>query len=213
MDRFFSTDMPSGQFLRNVLLFSLAGLLPVLAVYVLLSPGFAPALTQGGPALRRFLRQVLTNGVPVVVIVNYVGFFLFALSHQRTGPRRDPVLFIGVDIAVRLTLFFALHVVIYIMSADWFGSFGGNRSTALRVVAPTLARSALFENVSGVYLYATMVSAVPLYASAAKRSPVLRRAAGIFPGQTGPIVIAVLIFVAVAVFLTALASAVVRLQA
>ena len=105
MDRFFSTDMPSGQFLRNVLLFSLAGLLPVLAAYIFLSPGFAPALAQGGPALRRFLRQVLTNGIPVVVIVNYVGFFLFALSHQLSGPRRDPALFIGVDIVVRLTLF------------------------------------------------------------------------------------------------------------
>lgn len=81
LERYFSTRMPGMQFLRNVLLFSLAGLLPVLVFYVALSPGFATALADGGPTLKRFLRQVLTNGLPVVVMVNYVGFFLFALSH------------------------------------------------------------------------------------------------------------------------------------
>ena len=55
----------------------------MLVLYIALSPGFTTALAGGGPALGRFLRQVLTNGLPVVVMVNYVGFFLFALSHER----------------------------------------------------------------------------------------------------------------------------------
>ena len=82
MDRFFSISMPAAQFVRNVLLFSFAALLPVLLFYVLLAPGFAPALAAGGPALMRLLRQVATNGLPVVFAVNYVSFFLFAMTRR-----------------------------------------------------------------------------------------------------------------------------------
>ena len=38
--------------------------------------------------------------------------------------------------------------------------------TALRVVAPTLARAATFENLSGVYLYATLLASLPAQAQA-----------------------------------------------
>lgn len=204
--------MPVLQFVRNVLLFSLAGLLPVLALYVLLSPGFASALADGGPSLRRFLRQVLTNGLPVVVMVNYVGFFLFALSHERAESGRDPGTYIVVDFFSRLGLFVGLHALIYVVSADWYGSFGGSRATALRVVAPTLARSALFENISGVYLYATLVSAIPLYVSAVRRSARLAPVVRFFPEPIGPVAFALLIFAAEAICLTALATVIVRLQ-
>lgn len=192
--------------------FSLAGLLPVLIFYVALSPGFATALADGGPALRRFLRQVLTNGLPVVVIINYVGFFLFALSRERPGTCRDPAIYIVVDFFSRLGLFIGLHALIYVVSADWYGSFGGSRATALRVVAPTLARSALFENISGVYLYATLISAIPLYVSAVRRSSRLAPVARVFPAPIGPIAIAFLIFAAGAVCLTALAGGFMNLQ-
>ncbi|SFD61166.1 hypothetical protein [Salipiger profundus] len=148
MDRFFSISMPAAQFVRNVLLFSFAALLPVLLFYVLLAPGFAPALAAGGPALMRLLRQVATNGLPVVFAVNYVSFFLFAMTKQPKAGSRDTAFFVLVDVLLRALLFPGLHVLIYVLSADWFGSFGGNRSTALAVVSPTLARSAFFENIS-----------------------------------------------------------------
>lgn len=213
LERFFSTRMSGMQFLRNVLLFSLAGLLPILVFYVVLSPGFATALADGGPALKRFLRQVLTNGLPVVVVINYIGFFLFALSHESSGGGRDPGTYIVVDFFSRIGIFVVLHATIYAVSADWYGAFGGSRTTALRVVAPTLARSALFENISGVYLYATLVSAIPLYASAVRRSTRLAPVIRFFPEPIGPAAFALLIFLAVAVCLTALASVFVRLQA
>lgn len=184
----------------------------MLALYVLLSPGFASALADGGPSLRRFLRQVLTNGLPVVVMVNYVGFFLFALSHERAESGRDPGTYIVVDFFSRLGLFVGLHALIYVVSADWYGSFGGSRATALRVVAPTLARSALFENISGVYLYATLVSAIPLYVSAVRRSARLAPVVRFFPEPIGPVAFALLIFAAEAICLTALATVIVRLQ-
>lgn len=199
------------RFLRNVLLVSIAGLIPPLALFVFLSPGFATALSQGGPALLRFLRQVLTNGLPVVFAINYVGFFLYALSKQ-TERRGDPVSFVAIDVLVRLSLFFCLHALIYVLSADWYGSFGGDRMTAISVVAPTLARSAYFENVSGVYFYATFVSAMPLYVTAIKQSKMFRKAVEPLPSVVGPLILAAAMFAATAVLITILALAIMRVQ-
>jgi hypothetical protein len=204
--------MPGVQFLRNVLVFSLAGLLPVLALYVALSPGFAPALMEGGPSFRRFARQVMTNGLPVVFVVNYVGFFLFALSRRTSAKERDPSVYLVLDLIGRLTLFVGIHAVIYVLSADWFGSFGGSRTTALRVVGPTLAQSALFQNISGVYLYATLVSALPLYPSVIGRSRRLRPLAALVPLGMGAALLSVCWFLLAVALLTAGAKFLVVLQ-
>ena len=212
MHRFFSTDMPGTRFLRNVLIFSLAGLLPVLLLYVFLSPGFFSVLIEGGPALRRFLRQVLTNGLPVVFVTNYVGFFLFALSQEAPANKRDPAFYLVLDLPVRVLLFLFLHALIYVISADWFDSFGGSRATALRVVGPTLARSALFENISGVYLYATLVSALPLYVSAIETSLHLRPLVRRVPLGLGAVMIAAIWFLLVVSLLTMSARFIVYLQ-
>ena len=109
MQRFFSTKMPGVTFVMNVLIFSLIGLLPVLLVYVMRAPGFASALMDSGPALSRFLRQVLTNGLPVIFIVNYVGFFLFAVLNAKDTNSRDPAVFILFDVITRVALFLVLH--------------------------------------------------------------------------------------------------------
>ena len=212
MHRFFSTDMFATQFLRNVLLFSLVGLIPVLLLYVYLSPGFASSLVEGGPSLRRFLRQVVTNGLPVVFVTNYIGFFLFALSQDERPNKPDPGLFVLIDLPLRVFVFLALHAIIYVFSADWFGSFGGSRATALSVVAPTLARSALFENISGAYLYATLVSAFPLYVSTIRRSEHLRWIVAQIPFRFGPSLFASIWFALVVLALTQVASAVVHWQ-
>ncbi len=204
--------MSSAQFLKNVLLFSLAALLPILLIYILLAPGFAPALAAGGPALVRFLRQVVTNGLPVIFVANYVSFFLFALTQQPDSKHRDPAVFVLLDMSIRVVLFLGLHALIYVLSADWFGSFGGSRGTALSVVAPTLARSAFFENISGVYLYATMVSALPLYVSAIKQSSSLRPLVGLFPQKTGVVVFALLTLLLAVVSLTLVAELIAHLQ-
>jgi hypothetical protein len=212
MERYFSIEMPGVLFLRNVLLFSLAALAPVLVLYVLLAPGFAPALAAGGPALGRFLRQVVTNGLPVVFAVNYVSFILYALTQRPAGGHRDPAVFLLLDLVVRVFLFLGLHALIYVFSADWFGSFGSSRATALSVVAPTLARSAFFENISGVYLYATMVSALPLYVSAIKQSASLRPLVGLFPQKSGVAVLALLTLLLAVVSLKLIAELIAHLQ-
>ncbi|KAJ01725.1 hypothetical protein [Sulfitobacter mediterraneus] len=211
MESYFSLDMSGIRFLRNVLLFSIAGLIPPLALFVFLSPGFAAALSQGGPALLRFLRQVLTNGLPVVFVINYVSFFLYASSKQQ-GRRGHPVALVATDILARLALFFGLHAMIYILSADWYGSFGGSRLTAISVVAPTLSRSAFFENISGVYFYATLVSAVPLYVSAFTRLRTQKDPKESMPSCAVSIAFAIAMFASTGVLLTVLSETVTRFQ-
>lgn len=212
MQRLFSLDLPFSRFVWNVFLVSLGGLVPLLMLYIALTPDFARHLAGGGPALWRFLRQVLTNGVPVVLVVNYAGFFLYAKTQRERNAYRNPVPILALDVSVRIATFILLHVLIYVLSADWFGSFGGSRATALRVVAPTLARSAFFENISGVYLYATLVSAIPLYVSAIQ-GWLSKWGSGAGPRSRGiAAVLSILVFGAVVALLTGIASVVTALQ-
>ena len=213
MHRLFSLELPFTRFLRNVVLVSIAALMPVVLLYVATRPGFGAMILDGGPALSRFLRQIITNGLPVVFIVNYISFFLFAWMNTGSRAKRDPALVVLVDIIARLVAFMLLHALIYVLSADWFGSFAGSRITALSVVAPTLARSALFENISGAYLYATLVSALPLYVGAVERSALFGILARRFPRKSGPFIIAMALFIVFVLILSGIAALTVQLQA
>lgn len=148
----YSPELPFGRFLRNVVVLSIAGILPFLLAYVLTTPSFTMMLVTNTTALGRFLRQIMTNGFPVVVLVNYLGFVFTYVALKQTGHSR--VRSILSDSFLRGVIFLGAHVLVYVFSADLFGSFGGDRRTALSVVGPTLERSFLFENISGVYLYA-----------------------------------------------------------
>lgn len=177
-----------------------------LTLFVVTTPGFGSMLVGGGYPLSRFLRQVVTNGLPIVFILNYVSFFLFARIMAKPRPSYGISLVFMVDLPVRAVGFITLHAVIYVFSADLFGSFGGSRETALRVVAPTLVRSVFFENISGAYLYATLASALPLYVAAIETSDKLAGFARKLPGRSGNLLIAVAFFVFSVLALTAFAA-------
>jgi len=157
----FSLNLPFGLFCLNLTLLSILSLLPFLVFFVALTPDFAKILVTNTTALSRFSRQVVTNGLPVIFFINYIGFIAANRVLQNTS--RPALRHIALDISARAVAFVALHVLVYVLSADWFGSFGGDRRTALLVVGPTLERSFLFENISGVYLYALLPGAVFTY--------------------------------------------------
>jgi hypothetical protein len=208
LDRHFAIDMPFWRFALNTLIASCLSLAPLMLLYVALTPGFGSMLLDGGPQLRLFLRQVAANGLPIVFVVNFVGFFLYAALVGRTRSAQAAALALVIDPVARIVVFVALHAAIYVAAARWFGSFGGDGWRALQVVGPTLARSAAFGNVSGVYLYATLVSALPLYAAAVER---------LLGGSTRPgaqavaIAAALLLFAAIALVLTGLTALLGRL--
>jgi hypothetical protein len=170
-ERHFGAAVPLGRRVLNVWSVSCASLLAVLLVYVAATPGFWTSLAAGGPGLHLLLRQVLTNGLPVVFLVNLAGFLVFG-GVARSGAGLAGL---ALDLPIRAGLFLGLHALIYAGSARIFGSFGGDPVQALGVVGPTLARSAAFGNLSGVYLYASGISLVALVALAVR------------PAEAGPV--------------------------
>ncbi|WP_162848123.1 hypothetical protein [Litoreibacter halocynthiae] len=134
---------------------------PFLLIYIGLSPGLGAMLIANEAALARFMRQVLTNGIMMVFAINYVGFFAF--SHFQRQGKGNSLRHLLADVLSRSLLFVALHAIIYVMSADLFASFGGNRKAALQVIGPTLERAFFFKNLSGVYLYSALPGAFVCY--------------------------------------------------
>ncbi len=150
-----------------------------------------------------------------------MSFFLYALSAAKHGEGAVLAQVLLIDPPARVILFILLHGLVYFISADWFGSFGGDRMQALRVVGPTLVRSAFFENISGVYLYATLVSALPLYTSVIDRGlencdscPAwIHLFVSKLPGKFGPFLLALVLFGGVTLMITSAAWLIVMLQA
>jgi hypothetical protein len=195
IDRHFSRNMPFTRFVLNVLLYSCLALLPFLILYISLRPGFWSSLIADPLARDLLLRQVLTNGLPVVYLINHVGFALYAGSAGREG---GALRAFAIDVPTRIMLFFVGHAAIYAGSARIFGSFGGDAMQALGVVGPTIAGSASFGNLSSVYLYATAISAYPLFIAAMRQSadaqPKFFRP--LVSGRRGPWVLSALFVVA-----------------
>lgn len=224
MQPYQTTKMPFRQFALATGIISLLWLVGLLTLYVLGTQGFAGHLLGSGDALARFLRQVITNGLFIVFIINYLSYFLHAFHADQFGIDRIPLTRILLDLPIRIALFMALHALVYVLSADWFGSFGGDRAQALRVVAPTLARSPFFENLSGVYFYAIVFSAIPLYVPALERAAQHLQKRGarhgaqwVKPTATMPNLLrkaffTVVITLAHAILLASLAAAITRLQ-
>jgi hypothetical protein len=161
LNKFFNLDLPFARFCWNVLVFSALSLFPFLIIYIVLSLGLGTMLLTNETALVRFMRQVLTNGVTVVFAINYAGFFSLALFQQQRV--RNSLHHLLLDVLARALLFVALHALIYVLSADLFASFGGDRGVALQVIGPTLKRAFLFENISGAYLYSILPGAFIAY--------------------------------------------------
>lgn len=207
VERHLTPELPAARFVANVALVSIAGLVPALALYVSLTPGFAAHLRGSEGALGAFLRQVATNGLPVVIALNYVSFTLLARVRAETTGLGGIV---ALDFAARTGLFVALHAAIYAGSAVLFGSFGGDPARGLAVVAPTLVAAAGFGNLSGVYLYAGLVGALPLHMALTESAA--RRAGRGPPTRAASLLLAIAIFGAQALALTLTARLLAALQ-
>lgn len=166
MDRYFHPGITFFKMLKNTLLFSVASLILLLALYMSLVPGFFNSIWNDEMSRAPFIRQIFTNGLPVVFIVNYVGFSLY-LSSSRPGKfAGSAVRVLALDVFARMLLFCLLTAIVYLGSAHLFGSFSGDMWQAVRAVGPTITLAATFGNLSGVYVYAAAISAFPLFIAA-----------------------------------------------
>ena len=161
MNRLFPKEIGLVRLAAQTFVASLLALFAVLALFVVKTPVFLETVLQDRALALAVMRQVMASGLPIVFVINLVGFSNFGALAHRHDAERGAAATIGMDLLTRGFLFFALHALSYYLAAVSYGSFGGDPATALRVVAPTLAGAALFSNLAGVYLYATAISALP----------------------------------------------------
>lgn len=161
MNRLFPTDIGFVRLALQTFVASLLAMFVVLALFVVKTPVFLETVMQDRALALAVMRQVMANGLPIVFLINLVGFSNFGALAHRHDAERGAAATIGMDLLTRGFLFFALHALSYYLAAVSYGSFGGDPATALRVVAPTLVGAALISNLAGVYLYATAISALP----------------------------------------------------
>lgn len=185
MNRWFGDGVSGGRFVRHVAVFSVASLGLLLAIYLARVPGLWAALAESGAARGPFLRQVLTGGLPVVLVVNFFGFMAFAIAARgaavdgRGTDDRGALRLLARDVGLRVLLFAGLTAAYFVASAALWGSFGGDVGAALRALGPTLLLAATFGDLTGVYLYAAALASFPLFVAGAieamQRSPALSR--------------------------------------
>jgi hypothetical protein len=180
VDRYFSDNVPTRRFMLNTLIFSCAALLLLLIAYISLIPGMWTSLREDSFQRSEFLAQIVGNGLPVVFVVNYLGFVAYAQIHRpQFGRNISAVAALALDMAIRILLFLVTTAIIYVLFADLAGSFKGDDILALRAVGPTLMDAATFRNLTGVYLYACAISALPIFLAAIielmQRSPLVSK--------------------------------------
>ena len=142
---------------------SLIGLGLATGAYILTYPALRAGLMDDPMLLEAFTRQIIASGLLIVFVINVIGFANYRAFAARGLEGRGTAAVLGVDLFTRGLLFFGMHVISYYLAAEYYGSFSGNTVFALQVVAPTLAAAAWLGNLSGVYLWATAISALPFF--------------------------------------------------
>jgi len=151
------------RFVLQSFVLSMIGLLLATGFYILTYPALRAGLMHDPMLLNAFLRQIMASGLLIVFVINAIGFANYRAFVARGNDGRSMAAVLGADLFTRGFLFFVMHAISYYLAAEYYGSFGGNVLIALQVVAPTLAGAAHMGNLSGVYLWATAISALPFF--------------------------------------------------
>lgn len=167
VDQFYGPERPAAAFLRTTIWMTVLGLAGAVFQYVLWVDGFWASLRSDTFAWQVFRRQILTTGLPIVLIVNLASGMVYATLRQVSGGRAGGLHFLLFDTVTRFVIFAVMMLVTYAGSAALFGSFGGDTRVAMEAVLPTLAGALRFENLTAAYLLAAFLGGVPIFASAA----------------------------------------------
>jgi len=167
MNRYFSGTLPFLRFILNVLVFSCVPVLVLLVAYVTYTPGFSAQLIDDNLARMNFLR-VLFYGIVATFTVNYLVFALYSYVEAALDIRRFKVRYILiVDILSRVVLYVVVTAILFVVAAMLTeDAFLGKKMLAILSVAPTVRHAAAFQDMSGAFLYATAISALPLFLGA-----------------------------------------------
>ncbi|MEP3259963.1 MAG: hypothetical protein ABJN26_22590 [Stappiaceae bacterium] len=166
VDVFVNATLPAITFLKNILVLTLVGVGGAVFQYVIWVEGFSYSLATDLYALRAFIAQVLTTGIPMVFGANFLAAMVYITCRQRAPEMASGLPLFMFDLAARILAFCSLMFVTYYFSASVLGAFQGNTDTALKAVLPTLYTALQFENLTSTYLLATVLGSVPLFVAA-----------------------------------------------
>lgn len=149
------------------------------------------AQIAGDPFARgRILRALVVNGLPIVFAATFVANLVHSKLTVETGVLdARPSRRLGVDLAVRLAVFACVTIAAFQLFVALFHAFGGDPIAALAATPEILRRAVAFQDLFGVYLWAALFAAHPLYAAAvleaATRRPAIADAVAAL-GRRGP---------------------------
>ncbi len=168
MDKYFSIKLPAVKFVLNTFIFSSAAAAVLFIAYTAMHPGFSMQLLEDKTARALFFRQFFLDGIVTIFVVNYMGFVTYACFVETKKDNYNFKLhyLIMIDIFARVLSFFIVTSIVYLIFAHWFGSFEGDEVLALKTVSLTLVDAVTFDNLTGIYLYATAISSLPLFLGA-----------------------------------------------
>lgn len=165
-DRIFGVDALRARFILCALLASVLSVSFFFVTYVLRDPYFADSLINDPFQRAAVARQLITTSLIVNFVVDYLclAYCREVVAQMELSPSlwRLPIYLLK-DLGLKVGLFILAIGFVYTSFASG-GSFGGDFRAALTAVPATLWGGLLFENLSCVYIYSSLLSSFWLWA-------------------------------------------------
>jgi len=158
--------LPLGAFARHALGAAAAALTIALAIWTLAAPEIALGLSSDPAPLQRISRPFLASGAGALYLTVWLAGATgapVALGAVRFGRAFGP----PADMALRLLLLIPTTAAAFMLASALAGAFGGDWRTALEAVPSSLLYGLAAEGVSGVFVWAAVLSGLPMTLAAA----------------------------------------------
>ena len=158
--------LPLRAFARHALGAAAAALTIALAIWTLAAPEIALGLSSDPAPLQRISRPFLASGAGALYLTVWLAGATgapVALGAVRFGRAFGP----PADMALRLLLLIPTTAAAFMLASALAGAFGGDWRTALEAVPSSLLYGLAAEGVSGVFVWAAVLSGLPMTLAAA----------------------------------------------
>ncbi|MCE1236567.1 MAG: hypothetical protein LWW93_09435 [Hyphomicrobiales bacterium] len=172
----FGPGVSGGRFTASVLAAAAAALTIWSIAWFADADAFRAQVAADPFARGRILRALVLNGLPIVFLTTFAAHLVHSkltVEHGVLGPL--PSRRVGVDLAVRLAVFGIVVIAVFQLLVWGVGAFGGDPLAALAATPEILRRAVAFQDLFGVYLYATLFAATPLWAALLLEAATRRR--------------------------------------
>ncbi|MFO7855780.1 MAG: hypothetical protein R6V44_11265 [Paracoccaceae bacterium] len=162
----FGVALPFGGFARHALGAAAASLAVALGIWALAAPEVALGLLTDRAPLRRISWPFLASGAGALYLTVWLAGATgapVALGAARFGRAAGPL----ADMALRLLLLIPTTAAAFMLASALAGAFGGDWRNALAAVPSSLVYGLAAAGISGVFVWAAVLSGLPMTLAAA----------------------------------------------